>query len=60
MVIQSRFLRIFREKNLKENFDESLKKLLYMQRTRQNLLYRLNIRNIRTFSPRIKLIIFRR
>jgi hypothetical protein len=58
--IQSRLLRIFREKDLKENFDEDSKKLLYMQRARQNLLYRLNIRNIRTFFPKIKIIIFRR
>jgi hypothetical protein len=44
----------------KGNFDENSEKLLYMQRTYQNLPYRSNTRNIRTFSPKIKLIIFRR
>jgi hypothetical protein len=44
----------------KKSFDEDLKKLLYIQRACQNLFCRLNIRNMRTFSPKMKLIIFRR
>jgi hypothetical protein len=49
IAVQSRSLRIFREKDLKGSFDEGSRKLLYIQRIRQNLPYRLNIRNMRTF-----------